>query len=66
MTLSEYLKKYGITATAFATRLGVTRARVSQLVAGGTPSVRLAQRVLVETNGLVTLQDWPAGKANDD
>lgn len=65
MRLSDFLDTSGESQAAFALRVGVTQARISQLVSGGTPSVPLAQRISAATKGKVALSDWPAptGKA---
>jgi transcriptional regulator with XRE-family HTH domain len=58
MKLADYLEKKELTQLEFATTVGVTQARIAQLVDGGTPSVKLAQRIAAATGGKVGLSDW--------
>jgi DNA-binding transcriptional regulator YdaS (Cro superfamily) len=41
-----------------AERLGITKARVSQLISGDLPSLGLAFRIKEMTGGQVTPNDW--------
>jgi len=58
MKLADYLARQELTQLEFATTVGVTQARIAQLIDGGTPSVRLAQRIAAATSGKVALGDW--------
>jgi transcriptional regulator with XRE-family HTH domain len=58
MKLSAYLERNEITQGDFAKNVGCSQGRIAQLIAGATPSMKLAQRIAAETNGKVSLQDW--------
>lgn len=58
MELKEYLKKYGITKTGFARRMGVTYDTVINIINGKAyPSAKTAQKIVELTNGEVTFED---------
>jgi 3,4-dihydroxy 2-butanone 4-phosphate synthase/GTP cyclohydrolase II len=58
MRLSEWLINSGVSQSEFARRLGVTQGRISQLVAGGQPSLELANRIAAATGNKVRPQDF--------
>jgi predicted transcriptional regulator len=60
MNLAAYLSKEGITQQGFADSVGCTQSRVSQLLDGELPSLKLAQRISDVTTGQVGLADWPS------
>ncbi len=57
MTLKEYLDRWGIRQKDFAARIGVSAARVCQIVHGWTPSFSLAMKIERATDGRVKVQD---------
>ncbi|OIQ32321.1 MAG: hypothetical protein BM562_05485 [Alphaproteobacteria bacterium MedPE-SWcel] len=61
MNLSEYLKMAMVTQSEFAAQVGVTQGVVSRL-ANGTkqPSLALAVRIELATQGAVTTHQWIA------
>ena len=58
MRFDAWFQKSGLTQAAIARRLGVTQGRVAQLLGGSTPSLALASRIMVVTNGAVTPNDF--------
>jgi transcriptional regulator with XRE-family HTH domain len=55
-TLSEYLSTVGITQSAFAARLGVSRSYMSEIVSGArTPRLELALQIQAASGGAVDL-----------
>jgi len=63
MKLIDYLKESGLKQEDFAALVGVTQGRISQLVAGDSPSLPLALRIFDETKGRVGLSDWQTAEA---
>ena len=60
--LSKYLESNGIKRAAFARRLGVTRARVTQICSGGVAHLDLARRIETETDGKIPVDAWLQNK----
>lgn len=58
MKLAEYLDREGIKRGDFAERIGVSAGRVTQLCDGGWPSSDVAEKIVVETGGAVTADDF--------
>jgi 3,4-dihydroxy 2-butanone 4-phosphate synthase/GTP cyclohydrolase II len=59
MKLAEYLESNGIKRSEFASRIGVSGGRVTQLCEdGGWPSREVAERITAETGGAVTADDF--------
>lgn len=59
MKLSAYLDEQGITRRDFASRVGCSNGRITQLCEdGGWPSRELADKIAVETGGAVTADDF--------
>lgn len=58
MKLSEYLDREGIKRGDFAERIGVSPGRVTQLCDGGWPSGEVAEKIVLETGGAVTADDF--------
>jgi len=58
--LSKYLAETGIKRSDFARRLGVTRARVTQICSGGVAHLELARRIEAETGGKIPVDAWLA------
>lgn len=58
MKLSEWLVNSGVSQSELARRIGVTQGRVSQLVAGGVPSLELAKKIAAATSNKVRPQDF--------
>lgn len=59
MKLAEYLELHGIKRGDFASRIGVSGGRVTQLCdEGGWPSREVADKIAVETAGDVTADDF--------
>ncbi len=58
MKLSEWLVNSGVSQSELARRIGVTQGRVSQLVAGGVPSLELAKKIAAATGNKVRPQDF--------
>ena len=56
--LSQYLDESGIRRADFARRLGVTRARVTQICSGGVAHLELARRIEAETQGKIPVDAW--------
>ena len=64
MTLDDYLRSSTDTATALAERCEVSAASMSRIRRGGQNiSLALAQRIVSETGGQVTLDDLAIGLA---
>lgn len=58
MDLEKYLKKYAITKTGFARRIGVTYITMNNITSRKAyPSAKVAQRIVKLTNGEVTFED---------
>lgn len=58
MELKEFLSENNILQAHFARKIGVTQARISQIVHKKTnPSLDLARRIIKETNGKVTVAE---------
>lgn len=61
MTLREYLTKNGIKQTHIARQLGVSDARISQLINGiDNPNLAMMQAIAEITGGEVMPNDWLA------
>jgi 3,4-dihydroxy 2-butanone 4-phosphate synthase/GTP cyclohydrolase II len=58
MRLAEWMSASGTSQSALARRLGITQGRVSQLVAGGQPSLDLAMKIMAATGTRVRPQDF--------
>ena len=59
MTLDCYLKKHGLTHTAFATRIGSTVQSVHRYVHGQRyPRPEIMRRIVEATDGAVTANDF--------
>ena len=57
MTLKEYLRRWEMRQKDFAAIIGVSDARISQIVNGWMPSFALAMKIESATNGRVKVQD---------
>ena len=58
MNLKDYLSERGISQVDFSNKLGITQARVSQIVnKKANPSIVLAKHIEEITNGAVTTMD---------
>lgn len=63
MTIDQYLQQSGISKGRFAELIGVSAARVSQLLRGDShPSPELAARIEQITNGAITVAELLAGR----
>lgn len=58
MKLAEWLINSGTSQSELARRLGITQGRVSQLVAGSSPSLELANKIAHATGNKVRPQDF--------
>ena len=58
MKLSSWLETAGLNQSELARELGITQGRVSQLIAGGKPSLDLAARIQSITANKVRLADF--------
>src|SRR5262245_47422069 len=58
MKLAEWLSNSGTSQSELARTLGITQGRVSQLVAGATPSLELASKISAATGNRVRPQDF--------
>lgn len=59
MNLASYLEENNLTATAFADRIGVAIATVTRAARGEImPSPETMKRIMQETNGKVTPNDF--------
>jgi transcriptional regulator with XRE-family HTH domain len=57
--LSSFLKKSGVTQSAFAQRVGVVQATISRLARGTVmPSIEVAVKIERETGGEVPANSW--------
>lgn len=65
MKLAEWLGKTGMTQNELARALGITQGRVSQVLAGGTPSFDLAHRIQAITKNKVRLEDFASLESAD-
>jgi len=58
--LAVWLTDAGLSSSAFAERLGLNPRTVDRWIEGSNfPSLELAQRVHAETDGYVSIMDWP-------
>lgn len=53
MRLADYLSQTATTQEAFAKAVGTTQGRISQILKGGEPSLKLARRIKDATKGAV-------------
>ena len=59
MKLKDYLTKKDLSQAQFSEMIGVSQSFVSQLVNGERlPSLTIATKIRVATNGAVTESDW--------
>lgn len=59
MTLGRWLRREGLTQTAFAARVGISSTAVSRMISGTMfPSGKLVRRIEYHTKGAVTFEDW--------
>jgi len=59
MYLQEYLSNQGLTQSAFASMIGISRVQVNRLIKGKrAPSLKVAKRIERVTGGLVTTDDY--------
>ena len=58
MKLATYIKSTGATASAFAARIGVSHVSVVRYQAGRVPAPDVMQRIITETAGAVTADDF--------
>lgn len=63
MQLGAFLKKFGKTQGEFANEIGVTQGRVSQLLQGDDPSIKLIRKIKIASGGKVTERDWVKAEA---
>lgn len=56
--LAQFLEDSRTSQAAFASRIGVSPGRVSQLVGGASPSPELAVRMEAESKGEVPADSW--------
>lgn len=67
MTLDDYLKANSLTEDAFAERLNVSQPAVHRYRNGRIPTPDIMQRIVEQTSGLVTPNDFfglPEAKAS--
>jgi len=66
MNLRAYLKKHGLSQSAFAGKIGVTQGAVGHWVTGRHPvTPKWASRIVSKTRGEVTLHDiYPRRRRN--
>ena len=58
-SLREYLEKTDQSVAAFAGRVGVSRAYMSQIMNGRkTPSLKVAAKISIETGGVIPVTHW--------
>ena len=57
MKLARWLERTGITQAELAHKLGITQGRVSQILAGASPSLDLAMRIEAVTGGRVAVRE---------
>lgn len=57
MRLGQYLEQTGQTQQAFASKVGLTQGRISQIVRGGTNDAKTARSIERATDGAVTLAE---------
>ncbi len=58
MKIRKYLEKYGIKQNFFAKKLGITISCLQYIMKGiNEPRLKLAERIIQETNGEVALED---------
>lgn len=57
MRLVEWLKVQGVTQEELGRKVGLTQARISQIVNGGTSDARTALAISAATGNAVTLQE---------
>ena len=65
MKLPDWLDKTGTSQSALAKALGVSQGRVSQLIAGASPSLDLALKIASFTNNAVRPEDFSGPAAMD-
>lgn len=58
MKLGAYLQANSLSQAAFGERIDRTQGRVSQLVRGSWPSREEVEKIITETAGAVTANDW--------
>lgn len=58
MTLEAYLAEHGMTHREFAERIKCEQPTVTRFVAGRIPSPELMTRIVTETGGAVTPNDF--------
>ena len=58
MTLSEYLRRYGIKQSAFAVRIGTSQAAVCRYCNGRRPAFPQLEAIIAATGGAVTANDF--------
>lgn len=58
MRLADWLEKTGTTQDALARAIGTTQGRVSQILNGDSPSLKLAAKIAKATKGAVTANDF--------
>jgi len=57
MRLVEWLKEQGVTQEELGRKVGLTQARISQIVNGGTSDARTALAIAAATENRVTLPE---------
>lgn len=64
MTLAEYREWHGITQPEMAQRLGVSAQSISRWERGiVAPRLHMIKKIEQDTQGKVTIDDWPDEKA---
>lgn len=58
MSLKAYLSETGISQREFGDSVGVSQARIAQLLDGQLPSLALAKRIADRTKNLVPMECW--------
>jgi transcriptional regulator with XRE-family HTH domain len=58
MRLADWLEQSGKTQEYLASVVGVTQGRISQLLKGDAPSMKLARKIAHATDGAVTANDF--------
>jgi transcriptional regulator with XRE-family HTH domain len=58
MTLREYLEAMKISESKFADRIGVSQAAINRYCNGRAPRGEIMKRIMAETEGKVTANDW--------
>jgi hypothetical protein len=62
MNLEQFLRETKQTQAGFGESVGVSQARICQLLAGGTPSLDLALKIAEKTAGKVPANCWGAAR----